>query len=113
MFRKFFLFVLFMASLAWAWDGVKFCVRARTNQRFFTGLYVGDKNVSWSPTRGHGTETTHEWGSDACGGRLVLFVGHERTEADSFAVPQDCDGKEYRFEVKEVGGALRLVRSTR
>ena len=64
-----------------AMSGVKLVVRAGTDQRFFTAIYTPNgQNVTWSPTMGRGTDSNHEWGSDACGGRLALLVGTEPTE---------------------------------
>ena len=108
MFKMWSLFALYL-TVGSAWNVVRLRVGANTDQRFFTGLYVGDQNVSWSPTPGRGAETVHEWGADACGGRLILFIGTEPTQADSYQIPGDCEGKEYRFKVEESGGSLRLI----
>ncbi len=104
-----FLVVVFSA-VAWAWEGVKVRVRVGTDQRFFTALYASNgQKLTWAPTPGRGTDSLHEWGSDACGGRLVLY-GPEVTEVGSFQVPSDCGGKEYRLEVEDAeDGSLRLV----
>lgn len=109
-FKLFFLFVLFFSVVAVAWDGVKVRVRVGTDQRFFTALYnPSGQKLTWAPTPGRGIDSLHEWGSDACGGRLALLTGNE-TEVGSFQVPADCGGKEYRVEVEEKeDGGLKLV----
>lgn len=108
-FKLFFLFVVFLA-VAWAWDGVKVRVRVGTDQRFFTALYAPNGvKLTWAPTPGRGVDSLHEWGSDACGGRLALISGEE-SEVDSYLIPADCGGREYRLEVEEKeDGSLRLV----
>lgn len=94
-----------------AMSGVKLVLRAGTDQRFFTAIYTPNgQNVTWSPTMGRGTDSIHEWGPDACGGRLALLVGTEPTEIGSFAIPSDCSGKEYRLEVEETADStLQIV----
>ena len=93
-----------------AWSSVTLRVRVNTDQRMFTALYDSSgQKLTWAPTPGRGVDSLHEWGSDACGGRLVLF-GPEVTEVGSFQVPADCGGKEYRLEVEDAeDGSLRLV----
>jgi hypothetical protein len=76
----------------------------------FTALFAASgEKLTWGSHPGRGADSVHTWGSDACGGRLILYDGGE-TEVGSYQVPTDCGGKEYRLEVEDgEDGSLRLV----